>query len=339
METFRVSAHTKAIICGEHSVVYGGWAISSPLERKKEGIVTAELSEEGRIIVDDVVGSGFVTSEMETGAEDRTFLPKEKLITHILDELKIQEFSKKITVDLSKSMVPKGTGGSAATALCIAKALYRAFGIKPATEQLFNAIQVFEEVAHGGKPSGIDARTVISEKPLKFRKEFLKNGTVKYEFEEKNLKLPEGACLLLVNTLKKGETAETTLELLEKFAKNNRIRKKPAELTETERKKITEPFNRLVSEMEKEMKSNGNAEKLGKLFSENHALLKDAGVSSNGIEEAIGICLSNDALGAKITGAGGRGGAVLALINCKDEKKITEALKGKGFESVKEELV
>ena len=173
METFKVSAPTKAIICGEHSVVYGGWAISSPLKRKKEGTVGIELSAEGRIIVDDVVGSGFLTSEMKTGAGDKTFLPKEKLITYILEEIGIDEFGKRVTIDLSKSRVPKGTGGSAATALCIAKALYKAFGIIPTKEQLFNAIQVFEEVTHGGKPSGIDARTVLSEKPLKFRKEFL----------------------------------------------------------------------------------------------------------------------------------------------------------------------
>jgi mevalonate kinase len=53
-------------------------------------------------------------------------------------------------------------------------------------------------------------------------------------------------------------------------------------------------------------------------MNQNHALLMQHEVASEGLEEAVFAALDAGAYGAKMTGAGGEGGAALAL--CKKEE-------------------
>jgi mevalonate kinase len=62
-------------------------------------------------------------------------------------------------------------------------------------------------------------------------------------------------------------------------------------------------------------------------MNENHDLLKARGVSSAGIEKAIATALAAGAYGAKMTGAGGEGGAVLVLCEEASKAKVSAALK------------
>lgn len=61
-----------------------------------------------------------------------------------------------------------------------------------------------------------------------------------------------------------------------------------------------------------ESASVGDAEKLGRLFDDNHRLLAELGLSTPGLEGACAAARDAGALGAKLTGAGG-GGCMVAL--------------------------
>lgn len=76
---------------------------------------------------------------------------------------------------------------------------------------------------------------------------------------------------------------------------------------------------------------NGDIEQLGKQMSRNHELLKKLGVSSDKLDLAVNLAVSNGAYGAKLCGGGG-GGMGIALV--KDDvtaKKVINALKEHGF--------
>ncbi|MFH0972117.1 MAG: hypothetical protein V1835_06145 [Candidatus Micrarchaeota archaeon] len=336
MRLVKASAPTKAIIAGEHSVVYGGMAIAAPLDNRKGCECKMERVENGKgvIIIEDVMGRGKYFANGNFEDEDGWFRAKAKLIGYILKSEGASIDNLKITMKFSKNKIPKGTGHSASTAAALAICLYGALEIKAGKEKLFGAVQAFEEIAHGGRPSGIDAQTVLSDSALKFRKIFRQDAEAKYEYGGVDLELPEGTVLLIINTLKKGEMADTTGALLKKFAEKAGIGKKPAEMSQAERDKITAGFDGVVDGIEAELNKHGNAGKLGKLFNKNHGMLREYGMSSEGIEEAIGISLKNGALGAKITGAGGEGGAVLVLCRDKAARKILKAVGNAGLDGV-----
>ena len=53
---------------------------------------------------------------------------------------------------------------------------------------------------------------------------------------------------------------------------------------------------------------------LGEALTENHALLREIGVSTPDLDRLVGLALGAGALGAKLAGAGG-GGVVIALVS------------------------
>jgi mevalonate kinase len=77
----------------------------------------------------------------------------------------------------------------------------------------------------------------------------------------------------------------------------------------------------------------GDHTKLGKLMSENQALLEKIGVSHTKAAKIIKIILDSGGYGAKMTGAGG-GGAVIGLTSSPtDSARIAKRLNQFGFES------
>jgi len=69
-------------------------------------------------------------------------------------------------------------------------------------------------------------------------------------------------------------------------------------------------------------------EKLGKLMLVNQSLLREVGVSSLEIEEAIKLALDAGAYGAKLTGAGG-GGCIICLADEDKIEKISKSISNK----------
>ena len=74
---------------------------------------------------------------------------------------------------------------------------------------------------------------------------------------------------------------------------------------------------------------NKNLRELGKIMQEDQALLKQLGVSSDGLDRCVSVAVSNGALGAKLSGGGG-GGIAVVLVKS-GTKKLKEALEKEGF--------
>jgi mevalonate kinase len=69
----------------------------------------------------------------------------------------------------------------------------------------------------------------------------------------------------------------------------------------------------------------GQPEMLGPLMNENHAALREMGVSCAELDALVGAAMAGGAPGAKLSG-GGRGGNMIALVTPRTEAAVTEAL-------------
>lgn len=333
------SAPNKIHVAGEHSVVYGGVTLIAPGEINGKRNVVQLTSKRGEPKI-EFAGKGLgETGKAALYADgeksgDSVWQPMLDVAQHILNDCgkDLAELDQTITAERFFSGAPKGTGNSASIPAAFALALYTFFEKKPSKKELFEAAFIGENAWHGGKSSGGDVQAVISDYPQKFWREF-SQGEVKPRYEDFHGTLPKDTLLLLIDSYKGvGEKTTTALQL-EKFAAAHGITKKPIELDVEERKKIYMPFDEVVERIENEMHLGGNPERLGEFINENHALLRKSDVSSPGIEEVISISKKNGALGAKLVGAGGEGGAVIALCGKEKVHSVMNALKEKGFNS------
>jgi mevalonate kinase len=236
---------------------------------------------------------------------------------------------KAIKATLLGGRIFKGMGASSALGACLSLGLYKYGNKEVDLEEVFRCAQIGDEIDHGGRPSGIDARTVVHGGMIKFWREF---NPDKYNFEMMKVGLPKDTSILIVDTFR-GERCNTG-DLVKAFGRSHGITQKPGDITQEERDRVMEPYIEIYNEALKEMNENGDAKKLGELMNRNHELLKQHGISTEIIEQARKIVMDNGGLGFKITGAGGTGGAVIAYIHNKDKDKIMEKLKENEFEFI-----
>jgi mevalonate kinase len=129
----------------------------------------------------------------------------------------------------------------------------------------------------------------------------------------------------------KGKRADATGKLINAFAGAHGLAGLPGNRSAAKRRQVTAPFDRIVKAIAKELDAQGNAPRLGLLLDWNQELLRRSDVSSEGIEAVIAVAKGAGALGAKLTGAGGRGGSVLVLARKQDEGRIRARLKARGY--------
>lgn len=324
------SAPNKIIVSGEHSVVYGSWALAVPIEvfGKRNVVRVEEINGEARLEFEGDLGKAVFYADGRNEGNGLYF-PLSEGVKKVF-EITGKEWDKGYRAELEWSSSPKGTGNSSSVPCALCLAIFSLLGYKPSKKELFEVTFAVDNVYHSMKSSGLDPQTVVSDNAQKYRKEFHEDGQVTFHFEDVKLELPNGSALLLIDSYREGEKANTG-NMIELFAKNNGISKKPSEMSDEEREGIVKPFNKLVLEIIGECREGGNAERLGKLMEENHAMLRKSGVSSQEIEECLKICKENGAWGGKLIGGGGNGGAVIAVMEKEDLKKCEKDLKEKGF--------
>ena len=271
-------AHSKIILLGEHSVVYGYPAIAVPLKNIE---IECEILESK---------TNFCCNENDT------------LSVAIFTALKyLKKEKEKIKYNI-KSEIPtkRGMGSSAAVSIAAVRAVFDYFDQKIETDLLEKLVNVAETTAHQN-PSGLDAKTCLSEKPIKF----IKNKGFSY------IDINLGAYLVIADSGIYGNTKEA----VEKVRKLGKIAKEPLKnLGE-----LTEKFESLI----KNKFETEKVKKIGQIMTNANDELKKIGVTIEKTEMLVEKALENGASGAKISG-GGLGGCIIAL--CKSQK-IAEKVK------------
>ncbi len=187
----------------------------------------------------------------------------------------------KVRTDLP---IGRGMGSSAALAVGLVRALAAARGESPDDAAVEDAAMPLERAFHGN-PSGLDVALSARGGISKYRR-----GPPR---SLEQLPVP-GWTVVVLDSGEAGNTADLVAGVAARRPGVDRA---------------LERIGALVGDAEAAL---GDAAALGPVLDENHALLREIGVSTPRIDELVAIAKRAGAHGAKLSGAGG-GGVVLAL--------------------------
>ncbi|MBX5484342.1 MAG: mevalonate kinase [Myxococcaceae bacterium] len=274
----------KVILLGEHGVVYGYPALAAPLSI---GVTATAL-----------LRAGSEEASVEVPAELRG--PGRRLLVEAFDAAVRVSGAGGLRMTLDSELPPSmGLGSSAAVAVACAGALLKSRGrsAPPTVEEIARVAWEMEKVFHG-TPSGIDHTTSARNQLIHFRRA-ADGDPSKAQVTPVTVKRPFGLVVALVG--ERPSTKETVAALR---ARQARWPERYA--------RVFEQIGTLVEEGRGAIER-GELELLGDVMDMNQGLLNALGLSSAGIEEMVHRLRAAGALGAKLTGAGGDGGAVIGL--------------------------
>ncbi|SDQ08689.1 mevalonate kinase [Leucobacter chromiiresistens] len=306
------AAHAKAILFGEHAVVYGAPAIAIPVDS-----LTAEATIERGGPAGLRIASSLYTGPVD-GAPAR-LTPVVTAIRASLERAGLADLARSeagaadagagavadgaagasaadapavadgalVTI---ASSIPheRGLGSSAAVAAAIARAAFDLAGAELDGETLFDLIQTAERVAHG-KPSGIDARTVAATGAIRFTR-----GAVA------PIRIGAPLILAFADTGHPGSTAQAVGSV-------QALREREPASTDALLSRLAEIAEHSIEDL-----AAGDRAAVGAAMSEAHAILHRVGVSSDHLDAIVAAACAAGASGAKLTG-GGLGGCVIAV--------------------------
>lgn len=274
-------AHSKIILIGEHAVVYGYPAISLPLLEVEVTCKVVPAVSPWRLYEEDTLSMAVYAS---------------------LEYLDITEACIRCKID---SAIPekRGMGSSAAISIAAIRAVFDYYKAELPHDVLEILVNRAEMIAHMN-PSGLDAKTCLSDQPIRF----IKN----VGFTE--LEMDLSAYLVIADTGVYGHTREA-IQVVQNKGKD------------------ALPFLHALGELTQQAEDairQKDAEKLGQILSQAHLYLKEIGVSSPEADSLVETALSYGALGAKMSG-GGLGGCIIALAtNLIQAQELAERLEEKG---------
>jgi len=200
----------------------------------------------------------------------------------------------------------RGMGSSAALAVAWVRAVAEAAGEPPLShETVFERALPIERVFHGN-PSGLDVAVSA------------RGGILKYRRATPPLIEAVGAVPVVDIVALDSGSAGSTSTLVAQVA-----RQRPG---------IDPVLEKIGDLVEHATTALHDPPALGALLTENHALLRDLGVSTPELDALVDLALASGALGAKLSGAGG-GGVVLALIP--DATPLLHAAERRGIRAIR----
>ena len=290
------SASAKIILFGEHAVVYGQPAIAIPVNAIRAYAEVEATDTPFQIVARDL------DNQIITFDGDNPLSQVVRLTLETLNQ-PIPDISIAVRSDIP---IASGLGSGAAISTAIIRELVHYFGGSLALESINDIVYEVEKIHHG-TPSGIDNTVIVYEKPVYFVRDF--------PIETINNHMP--LKIVIADT---GKAALTRYSVgdVRKLYENNPQKTKPT----------IEKIGQLTQEARNAMQM-GDTDELGRLMTENHALLRDLTVSSPELDVLVDNALANGALGAKLSG-GGRGGNMIALVTDESSKQVIKALKNAG---------
>ena len=274
-------AHSKIILIGEHAVVYGYPAISLPLLEVEVTCRVVPAGTPWRLFEEDTLSMAVYAS---------------------LEYLNIKDAYIRCQID---SAIPekRGMGSSAAISIAAIRAVFDYYQAELPDDVLEILVNRAEMIAHMN-PSGLDAKTCLSDQPIRF----IKN----VGFEE--LAMDLSAYLVIADTGVYGHTREA-IQVVESKGK--------------EALPFLYALGELTQQAEEAIKAR-DAVMLGEILTKAHGNLKEIGVSSLEADALVNTALQHGALGAKMSG-GGLGGCIIALVaDYHQAQDLAERLEEKG---------
>ncbi len=289
-------SHSKIILIGEHSVVYGYPAIAIPL-KKIEIECTIEEAK-----------SNFFYDETDT------------LSVAIFTALKyLKKENAKIKYKITSQIPQKrGMGSSAAVSIAAIRAIFNYFGENLEDELLEKLVNTAEIVAHK-TPSGLDAKTCLSDKAIRF----VKNKGFSY------IDLNLDAYLVIADTGIYGNTGEAIQNVKNLGSKVELSLKKLGRLTDEMTRILTGNIENKEKKIRREKIS-----KIGEIMTAANIELGKLNITIEKTELFVKTAIENGAAGAKISG-GGLGGCVIALAeNLEIMEKVKNGFTKCGAENI-----
>lgn len=284
--TGRGRAHGKAILLGEHAVVYGAPAVAIPIPQLTATATARRWPADGGDadhVSFAMAGSAAPLSPLATDGLQR-------LVTAFKERAALDQ---RICVDvLIDCTIPagRGLGSSAACARAVVLALADAFERRLDARAVFDVVQISEKVAHG-RASGIDAHATGATSPIVFSAGDARDLESGAGFDG----------LFVIADSGVGASTRDAVELLwRRFQRD-------AGQGEAFVREVADLTRAAVADL-----VHGRVAELGPRLTENHRLLQDVGVSTDRIDALVAAALAGGSLGAKLSG-GGLGGCIVAL--------------------------
>jgi mevalonate kinase len=299
----QVSAPGKAILFGEHAVVYDQPALAVPLTDLYTTVTVQALeeSETPSIHIDakDIEQSFWLHERDDSD-------PIVYAIHLTLEAINVQ-LASPLSLQISSQIpIASGLGSGAATSIAIIRAIASHFGISLADQSVSElAFQV--EQLHHGTPSGIDNNVIALERPL-----YYVRGQAPRPFSlVKPLTLILGHCGII------SRTGDVVSALRERYQENPEFY---LDLFEQVGAIVEQAFKALMA---------GEISKVGTLMDQNHTLLQKMGVSIGSLDQLVESARCAGALGAKLSGAGA-GGFMIAAVDPRKKQTVIDALRKAG---------
>jgi mevalonate kinase len=290
----------KTILFGDHFVGYGLPSIASALD--------------AGTVVEVVRGKEFLVEDKrpETpGYKSEKRAQMEAAVRLIFDAVGVDPVKERLTVRVGGDLVAtSGIGASGAFCVGLARALCALYGIGCSDERI-NEIGYEGEKGFHGNPSGVDNTVSTYGGVIRFVK------AVPPLITRLELRRPVEA--VLCNT---GLTTDTAKAVALFRASRE---KEPGKF-----EALFSAYARLETKAEEALAA-ADFNAVGALMDENHALLREAGMSCEALDRLVGVAKAGGALGAKLTGSG-LGGLAIALSPGRElQKRVARAVEEAGF--------
>lgn len=301
----QASAPGKAILFGEHAVVYGKPAIAIPLSGLRAAATATVAANPLAIVAEDLA-----PFPLKIGGEDceqpnplalmARLTAKHLGAANLQGEIRIR----------SDIPIASGLGSGAAVSAALGRAIAQLHGVNIPDSDL-NRLVFEVEKLHHGTPSGIDNTVVVYDRPVYFMKgaaaEFINFGKALW--------------IVLADTGITSLTRDAVADV-----------RSMARSAPTRTGRVFDEIGNVANEA-RDCIERGARDRLGALMTANHRLLQALAVSSPELDILVDAALGAGALGAKLSG-GGRGGNIIALADKDAVTRVKRSLLEAGAKHV-----